>query len=143
MAECRRPCRICRRWFDVEPRAGERHRVCGAEACQRERNRRSCRRWREEHEEEVAAYRLLEVLPAEPATPTEVVQLDPIRVFDPEAVRHAVPVGTRVVLAQLAKVLVALARHEVVPRAVGVRRRSRKVPQTPARHETPQPRPPP
>lgn len=143
MAERRRPCRICRRWFDVDPRVGKRHRVCGAEACQRERNRRSCRRWREEHEEEVAAYRLLEVLPAEPATPVEVVQIDPIRVFDPTTVRHAVPVGTRVVLAQLAKVVVALTRHEVVPRAVAVRRGSRRVAPTPPRHETPEPRPPP
>lgn len=143
MAERRRPCRICRRWFDVDPRAGQRHRVCGAESCQQERNRRSCRRWREEHPEEVVAYRILEVLPADPATPTEVAQIDPIRVFDPATVRHAVPVGTRVVLAQLAKVLVALARHEVVPRALGVRRRSRRVPPTLARHETPEARPPP
>ena len=143
MAERRRPCRICRRWFDVDPRAGQRHRVCGAEECQRERNRRSCRRWRDEHEEEVAAYRLLEVLPAEPATSTEVAQLDPIRVFDAATVRHAVPVGTRVVIGQLAKVLVALARHEVVPRALGVRRASRKVASAAARHETPESRPPP
>ena len=105
----------------MDPRAGQRHRVCGVEACRRERNRRSCRRWRDEHEEEVAAYRLLEVLPSDPATPVEVAQVDPIRVFDAAAVRHAVPVGARVVLAPLANVLVALARHEVVPRALGVR----------------------
>ncbi|MCA9637638.1 MAG: hypothetical protein KC420_16545, partial [Myxococcales bacterium] len=32
----RRPCRICRRWFDPHPRAGS------APECQRERHRRSC-----------------------------------------------------------------------------------------------------
>lgn len=142
MAE-RRPCRICRRWFDVDPHAGRRHRVCGSEACQRERNRRSCRRWREEHPEEVATYRLLEVLPADPETAVGVVEIDPIRVFDAAAVRHAVPVGTRVVIGQLAKVVLSMARHGVVPKALGVRRRKRKVRPTPARHESAQPRPPP
>lgn len=38
----RRPCRICRRWFDPHPRVGERQRVCSDPSCQRERHRRSC-----------------------------------------------------------------------------------------------------
>jgi hypothetical protein len=139
----RRPCRICRRWFDVDPRAGSRHRVCGAEACQRARNQLACRRWREEHADDVVAYRLRERLPAEPPTAAEVVAVDPIRVFDARVVRHAVPVGTRVVLAQLAKVIVAVARHAVLPRTLAVRRLSRKVPPSRARHVTPDPRVPP
>ena len=41
-----RPCRICRRWFTPSARVGDRQRVCSAEACQRERHRRSCASWR-------------------------------------------------------------------------------------------------
>lgn len=42
MPTSKRPCRICRRWFEPEPREGKRQRVCSLEACQRERHRRSC-----------------------------------------------------------------------------------------------------
>jgi len=44
----KRPCRICGRWFQVHPRAGDRQRVCSAAACQRERHRRACQRWRQQ-----------------------------------------------------------------------------------------------
>jgi len=42
----KRPCRICGRWFQAHPRAGERQRVCSAAPCQRERHRRACQEWR-------------------------------------------------------------------------------------------------
>jgi len=45
----RRPCRICRRWFTPHARSGDRQRVCGAAACQRERHRRSCAAWHRAH----------------------------------------------------------------------------------------------
>ena len=32
----KRPCRICRRWFQPHARAGERQRVCSEAACQRD-----------------------------------------------------------------------------------------------------------
>lgn len=44
----KRPCRICGRWFQTHPRAGDRQRVCSAAACQRERHRRACQRWRQQ-----------------------------------------------------------------------------------------------
>ena len=37
----KKPCRICRTWFEPSPYAGERQKVCSAPACQRERKRRS------------------------------------------------------------------------------------------------------
>jgi hypothetical protein len=40
-----RPCRICKRWFRPEARAGDRQRTCGGEGCQRERHRRACAAW--------------------------------------------------------------------------------------------------
>jgi hypothetical protein len=37
----KKPCWICRRWFEPHPRAGSRQRVCSSEECQRERQRRA------------------------------------------------------------------------------------------------------
>ena len=42
MPTSKRSCRICRKWFEPDPRQGRRHRVCRSEACQRERHRRNC-----------------------------------------------------------------------------------------------------
>lgn len=42
MTRRKRPCRICRRWFDPHPRVGDRQRVCSKPECQRERHRRWC-----------------------------------------------------------------------------------------------------
>ena len=39
----KRPCRICRRWFLPDRRAGDRQKVCSGKECQRERHRRNCR----------------------------------------------------------------------------------------------------
>ena len=44
MPTSKRPCRICRRWFEPDPRVGQRHRVCGRDECQHERHRRNCAR---------------------------------------------------------------------------------------------------
>lgn len=38
----KKPCRICRKWFEPSPYAGARQKVCDDPACQRERHRRSC-----------------------------------------------------------------------------------------------------
>jgi len=43
----KRPCRICRIWFEPDPHAAGRQRVCGKEGCRREAHRRECQRWRE------------------------------------------------------------------------------------------------
>jgi hypothetical protein len=62
----KRPCRICRRWFDPHPRAGDRQRVCGSADCQRERHRRACRAWREREGEADRRHRLEQRLRADP-----------------------------------------------------------------------------
>lgn len=51
----KRPCRICRRWFVPDPRAGDRQHVCSTADCQGERHRRACQRW---HQREVPAERV-------------------------------------------------------------------------------------
>jgi hypothetical protein len=42
----KKPCSICRRWFETHPRAGSRQRVCSAVECQRERQPRAVAAWR-------------------------------------------------------------------------------------------------
>lgn len=45
----KRPCRICGKWFQPDPRAGDRQRACSSSECQRERHRRACNRWHHEN----------------------------------------------------------------------------------------------
>lgn len=42
MPTSKRPCQICRCWFEPDPREGNRQRVCSRDTCQRERHRRNC-----------------------------------------------------------------------------------------------------
>lgn len=111
-----RPCAICRRWFEVDPRVGKRHRVCGGEACRASRNKRACAKWRAEHPDEVKATRIRKKLPKQEPDVPEVVLPDPMRHFDPSVVRHAIGVEAKVVLEEVSKVIVALARHERAPK---------------------------
>lgn len=41
----KRPCRICRKWFNPSPRLGERQKTCGADECQRRWHARRCTAW--------------------------------------------------------------------------------------------------
>jgi|SRR3990170_6000920 len=131
-----RPCAVCRRRFEVDPRVGKRHRVCDSEACRAARNKRACADWRRRHPDEVKASRLRRKLPREPPDPPEVVLLDPMRHFNPEVVRHEMGVEVAVVLEEVAKVLVHIARHEMPPKPPVRREKSRKVLVSAARHET-------
>jgi hypothetical protein len=50
MARCRKkPCSVCRRWFQPNPRVGERQRTCGSADCRRAHKRRTQRAWVERH----------------------------------------------------------------------------------------------
>ena len=42
---CKRPCSICRKWFQPDPRQIGRQQTCGNPACQKELHRRRCREW--------------------------------------------------------------------------------------------------
>jgi hypothetical protein len=41
----KRPCRICRRWFQPNARLKDRQMTCGDPACKREWHRRKCQQW--------------------------------------------------------------------------------------------------
>jgi hypothetical protein len=139
----KRPCAMCRRWFEVDPRVGKRHRVCDREACQATRNKRACADWRRAHPDEVEAARLRRKLPKAPPDPAEVVLLDPMRHFEARVVRHEIGVKVAVVIEEAAKVLLNLARHEMPPKPRLGRARRPKVLAPAGRHETVEARPPP
>ena len=54
----KRPCRICRRWFYPDPRAGERQRACSNRECQAVRRQKTQASWRAENPSYAAAYRI-------------------------------------------------------------------------------------
>jgi hypothetical protein len=41
----KRPCRICGRWFNPNPRLGERQKTCGADECQQRWHAKKCAVW--------------------------------------------------------------------------------------------------
>jgi hypothetical protein len=49
MATRKRPCRFCRRWFQPDPRVGNKQYACSADACQHARQRGNERAWHERH----------------------------------------------------------------------------------------------
>lgn len=61
----KRPCRVCRKWFQPNPRAGNRQKVCSEPACQRERHRRNCAAWRQHNPDYDRGNRLRERLKIE------------------------------------------------------------------------------
>lgn len=44
-APTKRPCSVCRRWFEPNPRVGDRQRTCGDPTCRREQKRRTQGAW--------------------------------------------------------------------------------------------------
>ncbi len=97
----KRPCRICRHWFDPHPRAGERQRTCSAPDCQRERHRRACATWRQQHPDYDREDRLRRRLQVpEKATPSA-----PLRGINWSAARDAVGLQVAVVIEETGQVL--------------------------------------
>jgi hypothetical protein len=45
----RRPCRFCRRWFEVDPRLKERQYACSSATCQARRQKANVEGWIEQH----------------------------------------------------------------------------------------------
>ncbi len=45
----RRPCRFCRRWFQVDPRLKERQYACSSATCQAQRQKRNVEAWLERY----------------------------------------------------------------------------------------------
>ncbi|HEX5649993.1 MAG TPA: hypothetical protein VFX69_10095 [Steroidobacteraceae bacterium] len=56
----KRPCSVCRRWFQPDPRIGNRQRACGEDLCQSSRRQRKQAKWRAANPEYFVARRMQE-----------------------------------------------------------------------------------
>jgi hypothetical protein len=54
----KKPCRICRRWFQPDARVGERQRACREPECQTARRRKTQADWRKRNPDYAIAWRL-------------------------------------------------------------------------------------
>src|ERR1019366_3474868 len=54
----KKPCRICRRWFQPDARVGERQRACGKPECQTARRQKTQADWRRRNPDYTIAWRL-------------------------------------------------------------------------------------
>lgn len=53
----KKPCRICRRWFQPDARVGERQRACGKPECQSARRQKTQADWRKRNPDYAIAWR--------------------------------------------------------------------------------------
>jgi hypothetical protein len=58
MPQKKRPCRICRRYFQADPRVGARQQVCSSQACQAARRKKTQATWRSRNPDYFVARRL-------------------------------------------------------------------------------------
>jgi hypothetical protein len=106
----KRPCRICRKWFEPHPRAGDRQHTCSTPSCQQERHRRACAAWRRSNPDLDREGRLRQKLlfrgTAEntPDTPPG---------LNRDAVRDAVGLEVAVIIDELVRLLQLFARDAV------------------------------
>ncbi len=112
----KRPCRICRRWFQPHPRAGDRQRTCSSAECQRERHRQACARWRWRHPDYDREDRLRRRL----QVPERATAGAPLRGIDWSAARDAVGLEVAVVIEEVGEVLQRGARDAVSAQVIEV-----------------------
>jgi len=106
----KRPCKLCGKWFEPHLRAGERQRTCSSPDCQRERNRKACRRWRAKSDTPIQRLRK-NIRAAKAASGGD--SVSPVAAVQWAAMRHAVPAETLVVLQELVRLLDIWMRHAV------------------------------
>lgn len=108
----KRPCAICRRWFQPHPRAGDRQRVCGESDCQRERHRRACEAWHRANPDYDRDARLREVLRRKPSDGAAAA--DPLLEVDWDRARDAVGLEAAILIEETGRVLRDWARDAVI-----------------------------
>ena len=125
---CRkRPCRICRRWFNPDPRLKGRQMTCGDAACKREWHRRKCAEWNRENSELIKRERLAHRLKAIAAGSgqtkvTDEARPSPAPLQSTPQTQHLSPLAQEVIAAQLTVIIEYLAR-QLLKRAQDVMRR--------------------
>ena len=111
----KRPCRICRRWFQPHIRAGNRQKVCSKPRCQRERHRRSNLAWRAKNPgyDEKRRLRLAAQLPEEGSLIAP--ESDPLDEIRWDAVEQAIGPKPRAALEGIGRLLVRQKQDGVPP----------------------------
>jgi hypothetical protein len=131
----KRPCRVCGKWFQPHPRAGKRQRTCGREECGRERHRRACAAWHEQHPDYDRERRLRERLRSEVGVVGEALSRDPLAEIAWDSARDAVGLEASVIVEEVGKVLVFWARDAVHQQGAVITRKLAQVLARPARDE--------
>jgi hypothetical protein len=126
-----KPCRICRKWFEPHPRAGNRQTVCSSADCQRSRNRKACARWRGQNPNYDRDRRLRERIEKASAPPgarptAKIVWL---------AVQHAVGLEVGVVIEESVRHIESWVQHAVVANLLEKPPLSAKVVAVPAQQQ--------
>lgn len=116
----KRPCRVCRKRFLPDPRAGDRQRVCSSPSCQRERHRRACAQWHDRHPDYDREGRLRERLKSAAPAPSARPPPDPLPQIDWSVARDAVGMEAAVIVEEAAKVLVSWTRDAVGLETFGI-----------------------
>ncbi len=121
----KRPCAICRKWFEPHPRAGPRQRTCSRPECQRERHRRSCRSWHARNPDYDRETRLrARVAEGRPQTAEDEFLCWP-------AARDAVSLEVLVVMEEIRRLLVSFVRDAVARQVFAVKGKTGRLPPPP------------
>ena len=124
MRRKKRPCRLCRKWFLPNARAGARQRVCSGPECQRERHRRSCAEWHARNRDDEREERLRGRLLAEPDKPVVTPALDPMAQVHWGVARDAVGPEASVIVQVMGEVLTRWTRDAVRAQVAEITRQS-------------------
>ncbi len=120
----KRPCRVCRRWFRPDPRQKERQYVCGDEDCQQERHRRNCEDWHRRNQDYDRETRLRSKLKKGKERGK---YAEPSQGINWEGARDAIGLELLVVIDEVAKVTLDLARDALLPQRPGIKGKSHRL----------------
>jgi hypothetical protein len=121
----KRPCAICRQWFEPHPRAGPRQHTCSRPECQRERHRRSCRSWHRRNPDYDRESRLRDrVAEGRPETAEG-------DLLSWSAARDTVSLEVLVIVEETRRLLVSFVRDAVARQLLAVKGKSGRLPPRP------------
>lgn len=134
----KRPCSVCRRWYQPHARVGDRQRTCGAAACQEARREQTHRAWRvanPDYDRERRWRLAIDAAKADPkSAPPAANAPAPVSGLPWEVVQTEMQVEGRVILAGVVRVLGEFVqteiRKQVIDLAPGVARHAPRTVQT-------------
>lgn len=113
----KRPCSVCRCWFQPDVRVGDRQRTCGAVECKRARHARADRAWRAANPDYDRARRWGEAIEAAKAEPRSAPPAPsapaPMSGVPWEVVQDEMRVEGRVILAGVVRVMGLFVQDEI------------------------------